>query len=224
MTSYRTAPELKPPVMGSFVADLIRTAPALVPRRHSGGDGNSPFQRHRRPSWTASRVVLGVAAIAAAAVVIVVALGAFGSSSGAGSSGPLSDRLRRRPARAVRRPLSRRRPAGGSSSTPEGYPDSTAGVSTKRGCETRPAFRSGRNVQRRPEGHSLGGCPTDGISGVHRHARAGGRRSGLLRRASPDRNGDETPLVVVVTLALEPTNDLLAGTVEAAHDRSLAGP
>src|SRR6476646_1684972 len=54
------------------------------PRRHSGGDGNSPFQRHRRPSWTASRVVLGVAAIAAAAVVIVVALGAFGSSSGAG--------------------------------------------------------------------------------------------------------------------------------------------
>ena len=41
-------------------------------------------QRQNRPSRTARRVVLGVAAIAAAAVVIVVALGAFGSSSGAG--------------------------------------------------------------------------------------------------------------------------------------------
>ena len=65
-----------------------------------------------------------------------------------------------------------------------------------------------------------GVSPKD-FTDADRHARAGRRRSGVVRREGARRNDHR---LRVRPAALDPAHDLLAGAVETAHHRSLADP
>ena len=90
--------------------------------------------------------------------------------------------------------------AGGSSSTPPGFPAARAGSSTRRGCAIAAGvlvpigtFNEGRKVTL-----WAGVSPKD-YPDADRHARAGRRRSGLVRREGARRNGDRPRLARVAS-------------------------
>ena len=56
-------------------------------------------------------------------------------------------------------------------------------------AQRRRRARAGRDVQRGPERHAVGGRVAEGLHDADRHARAGRRRSGLVGREGARRNG-----------------------------------